>query len=94
MDTFSDEEYDYSRGPSVFPEEEEAQSGCDQIKYRESPLSRFGAPDGDDDRREKGDINYGDGDGDYESLSILKDYLSLRLDDVHDPLGSITTHRV
>ena len=53
MYPFSEEEYDYSHIPAVASEE--AQRRRDQIEDREAPLSRFGAPNGDDYGKEKGD---------------------------------------
>ena len=58
------------------------------------PLSRVGAPDGDDDGKEKDARNDGDGNRDDEALVILKNNLFIGLDGVNDPLGIITTHRV
>ena len=75
-------------------EEEEAQRIHEQIKDREAPLSRFGATDGENDGKENGDRNYGDSDINGKSLSILMDDLSLGVDYVYDPLGSMPTHRV
>ena len=63
-----------------------------------SLLSRFGIPDWDDDRKEKGDSNGDDGDRDggrdRRSLGISVDHLSFGVDGVHDTLEGMPTHRV
>ena len=105
MESFLGEYYNYIRGLAVTLEEKEAgaeageaRSGQDRIEDRESHLSRFGFPDGDNYWKEKGYRNDGDGnrdrDGNSKALSILTDDLSLRLYNVHDPLGGMPIHRV
>ena len=96
-----EEDQYHSRGPEVVSEEaevEEYRHGCDQIEDGESPLSRFGIPDGDNAVKEKGDSNYGDGkrdgDRDRKSLSTPMDDLSLGADGMCDPLGVMAKCRV